>query len=422
MINNIRHITVFEHQKLIFNLTNQEEKNLHDSLEKFYRNYSPFFSLIRNGVQFNEHVGIIQVGKTLIEILPKADQKSETEWRNLLIRMIQTIWNFQVKESGNSQLKISKNSVLDLYFALFIKEIEIILHKGLIKKYRKTEGNCLALKGSLQFSKHISENVTHQERFYVKYSTYDVYHQIHSILYLALKLVSQLNTDQTLKSKISTLFLNFPEMENIKISEKTFENITFDRKNIHYKKAFEIAKLLLLNYHPDLSKGKNNVLALMFDMNLLWEQFVYITLKKKLLGYQISSQQSKNFWKPQSGNNSKMRPDIILKKINTDEEEIIILDTKWKNLNGYNPSSEDLRQMYVYHSFFRANRTGLIYPGEKFQITKGNYYSTQNDAIFSDKECNVLTIQTDKNIKTWQSNIINFIENSILKLNNFPIK
>ncbi|RTZ50444.1 hypothetical protein EJ377_03040 [Chryseobacterium arthrosphaerae] len=37
------------------------------------------------------------------------------------------------------------------------------------------------MKGSLQFSRHISQNLVHKERFYVKYSHYDVNHKIHCI-------------------------------------------------------------------------------------------------------------------------------------------------------------------------------------------------------------------------------------------------
>lgn len=411
MIKDIRHITVFEHEKLLFNPTIKEEKSLHESLEKFYGSYSPFFTLIRNGVQFNEHVGVIQIGKTLIEVLPKADKNGEDQWRNLLVGMIKTILGFKVKETGNSDLRIRKNSILDLYFELFVREIETLLHKGLIKKYRLAEGNRYALKGNLQFSKHISQNLTHQERFFVKHSVYDVHHPLHCILYKALKLVSTLNTNQVLKSRIGSLLLNFPEMNDIKITESVFEKIVFDRKNTHYKTAITISKLILLNYHPDVSKGKNDVLALMFDMNLLWEQFIFVTLKRRFLEYKIISQWNKNFWKPANGANSGMRPDIVMQNLET--SEIIVLDTKWKNLNGSNPSPEDLRQMYVYHRYFGAIKTALLYPGEYSIMNKGNYYSTESENMFSQKECSVIQISVKENIKDWQFHIFDSIRDFV---------
>ncbi len=165
-------ITVFEHDKLFFNLKNDKEKQLHDALELYHGNYTPFFKLIRNGVQFNENVGVIQIGKITIEVLPKVDKSGEEKWRNLLIGMIKTVWGFYVKSTGCSSLKLKSNSMLELYFELFISEVEYLLHRGLIKRYRKNEGNQTSLKGALQFSKHISQNLVHKERFYVKYTQY----------------------------------------------------------------------------------------------------------------------------------------------------------------------------------------------------------------------------------------------------------
>ena len=122
-------ITVFEHEKLFFNLNNEQEKQLHDALEIYHGNQTPFFKLIRNGVQFNEHVGVIQIGKTTIEVLPKADKSGEEKWRNLLIGMIKTVWGFDVKSTGSSSLKLKSNSILELYFELFVSEVEYLLHR-----------------------------------------------------------------------------------------------------------------------------------------------------------------------------------------------------------------------------------------------------------------------------------------------------
>lgn len=237
-------ITVFEHEKLVFNLNNTEEKVLHDALELYHGDGTPFFKLIRNGVQFNNHVGIIQVGKITIEVLPKADQSGEEKWRNLLIGMIKTVWGFDVKSTGSSSLKLKSNSILELYFELFISEVEYLLHRGLIKKYRKHEGNQTSLKGSLQFSKHIALNLVHKERFYVRHTQYSTEHLLHEILFKTIKLLANNNTNAALKGRIASLTMNFPEMKDCNITTSTFDKLVFDRKTNLIKQ-----RLKLPNYY-----------------------------------------------------------------------------------------------------------------------------------------------------------------------------
>ena len=407
MTNANKHIVVFEHEILRFDKGEKRiTQDQFKALQNYYGTGVPFFKLIHNGVQFNEHVGVVQVGKTLIEVLPKADKNTnskleENKWRDILIGMMRSVGGFNIKSTSSSHLKIKPNTILDLYFELFIEEVEYILHSGLIKKYRKKEGNVHALKGNFQFSKHIQYNITHQERFYVRHTTYDVDHQLHFILYKAIQLIRQINTNASLQSRIGSLLLNFPEMTDIIVSETTFSNLTFNRKTDHYIKGIEIAKLLLLHYHPDISKGRNNVLALMFDMNLLWEKFIYESLRKyRNNQYKITAQTTKYFWKPERGNRSRMQPDIWIEN----GGESIILDTKWKNLNGYNPSPDDLRQMYVYHEYYKANKVALVYPGNISEKRNGVFLDPIS-SIPLNKECSVITIEVENNIKKWQKSI-----------------
>jgi len=403
------HITVFEHETIRFDKgVKRISEEQFNALRLYYGERGvPFFDLCYNGVRFNEHVGVIQVGSTLIEVLPKADKNSHTlelekKWRNLLIDMLRVVGSFEIKASSQSDLKIKPNTILDLYFDLFIKEVEYLLHNGLVKKYRKKDGNVTALKGSLQFAENLQQNLTHQERFYVNYTSCDFVHKLHFILYKTIRLLKQINTCAMLQSRIGALFLNFPEMPDIKISESTFNNLVFNRKTQSYKKAIEIARLILLQYHPDVSKGRNYVLALMFDMNKLWEQFIYVTLRKNIKpDTTITAQTSKYFWKPENGYKSKIRPDILVKKGN---ENFAVLDTKWKNLNGSNPSPDDLRQMYVYHEYYGAKKVALVYPGVYSSKTSGSYL----DPITSkelNKECSIINFSVDNNIKLWQANI-----------------
>lgn len=408
-----RHITVFEHERLRFD---QGEKRISEELfkelDRYHGSGTPYFKLIHHGVQFTEYVGVLQVGSTLIEVLPKADRHAHTEseekrWRDILIDMMRAVGGFDIHTTSNANLRIRPNTILDLYFELFVRETEYLLHTGLAKQYRKTEGNRTALKGSLQFAKHIQQNLTHQERFYVRHATYDVEHRLHMILYKTIRLLRRINTNVDLHSRIGSLLLNFPEMPDIRVTESLFQKLAFNRKTQRYRKAIEIAKLILLNYHPDVRSGRNDVLALMFDMNLLWEQFLYVTLRKlPMEGVSVREQVPKNFWKPDTGKFARLQPDILIEW----EGGKAVLDTKWKNLNGKNPAPEDLRQMYVYHEYFSATKAALVYPDEANFEKNGQFWSPEE--ALSNKFCSVLLLAVPNpestglpRIKLWQEGI-----------------
>ncbi len=374
------------------------------ALQAYYgESGTPYYSLTHNGVKFCEYVGVLQIGNTTIEVLPKADKNyDDNVWREVLINMLRSVGAFNINAPSNSNLSLKHNSILDLYFELFVNELEYLVRVGLIKKYRTTEGNVTALKGSIKFAQHVSKNLVHKERFYVSHTHYTAQHLIHQLLNKALRLLKQINTNVTLDSRIGRLLLDFPEQIDLKITEAQFDKLHLDRKSEYYKNALEISKLLLLNYHPDLKGGNNNVLALMFDMNNLWEQFVYVSLRKyKTSGVLIKAQKEGLFWKPRSGYSSKMRPDIV---IELEDEGCVIIDTKWKNLNGANPSPADLRQMYTYLQYFDGKRVALIYPGSVDKQVAGNYY-IEGGSELGPKECSLLSLTVNANVAEWQKMI-----------------
>src|SRR5438045_3314521 len=120
-------ITVFEHESIFVGRSGKSitKDQLH-ALQVYFGNGIPFFSLINNGVKFNEYVGVIQVGNTVIEILPKSDKNSagkaeEENWKKILIGMLRAVYGFEIKATSSSSLRIKTNHILDLYFELFIK-------------------------------------------------------------------------------------------------------------------------------------------------------------------------------------------------------------------------------------------------------------------------------------------------------------
>lgn len=356
-MNNKKFIQVFEYQKLRYDDSGIFRKHHFDAMVKFNElQQNKYFTIIHKGIRFGNYVGVIQIGGLTIEILPKADNNENADknlWQNILLNMLKVCKHIQVESISETQLKKRYHSILDVYFELYLNEVERLVKKGMIKKYRKNQSNQNALKGKLLFAQNIQQNLAHKERFYCEHQVYDKNHLLHQILYKGL-LVLKTFVNDSLKDKLNRLLFEFQDFENINIQKKHFDKIIIDRKNHDYQKAIDVAKIIILNYSPSLNYGNDNLLTLLFDMNTLWEEYIFRILQKhKTDEIEISFQNSDKFWE-----NKRIRPDIVLKT----EYETFVIDTKWKIIEANNPSDDDLKQMFVYNLHWEAEKTLLLYP------------------------------------------------------------
>ena len=377
---NKKFIQVFEHQRLKYNDSGDFQKCHFDAMVKFNElHQNKYFTIGHNGIVFKNYVGVVQIGGLTIEILPKADKKADSDknlWQSVLLNMLKVCKRIRVESVSETQLKKRHHSILDVYFELYLAEIERFVNKGLIKRYQKNQSNQNALKGKLLFAKNIQQNLVHRERFYCEHQVYDRNHLLHQILYKGLRILKTFVND-ALKDRLNRLLFEFQEIDNIEISEKHFRKIVFDRKNSDYQKAFDIAKIIILNYSPSLNYGSENLLTLLFDMNALWEEYIFRILQKhKKDEEKVFSQESKRFWK-----NKCIRPDIIFKT----EEEAFVIDTKWKIIETNNPSDEDLKQMFVYNLHWDAEKALLLYP--KTGQTDSSFEEFHYDNLDEKKKC-----------------------------------
>lgn len=368
-----RLIRVFEHDKLTSKSLCVKGEALGDKIiDKLWQyndsNKNIYFEGIRHGVKFKSYVGVIQIGSTTIEILPKADKNntsSENEkdvWHKVLLSMLAHCKKIKVNAVSEAALRKRHNSLLDLYFELFLSEVGQLLQQGLIKKYSKNRGNVKALKGRLDFAKNIQQNLIRQERFYTTHQVYDYDHLINQILYKALQVLKTITNNSYLIDGVNRLLLNFPEVKEIQINKSHFDKLTSNRKTAPYSEAVKIAKMILLNYSPDIKGGDENMLALLFDMNKLWEEYIYrMLLKVDDPTIKVSFQNRDKFWEEKI-----IKPDIVITKTETIEDrkqEIhFIIDTKWKVKEYAEPDDDDLKQMYVYNMYWQAEKSMLLYP------------------------------------------------------------
>ncbi|ROI06568.1 restriction endonuclease [Chryseobacterium sp. G0240] len=368
-----------------------------------------YFDLKHNGIMFKQYVGVIQVEGLVIEILPKIDryesEENKEKWQGVLIEMLSVTKKLKVQKVGQANVAKQSITLLDIYFEWFLSEVQLLIHQGLIKQYYKQSGNVKALKGKLEFAGHIQKNLAHKERFYTTHQVYEKDHLIHQVLGQALDIITNLSKGSYIHTKCKTLKLDFPQVKSINANETTFTKLTKSRKTAPYETALSIARLVILNYAPSISKGAEKMLALLFDMNKLWEEYILVRIKQISRGnnIQVYGQNSKAFW-----SNISIRPDIVL----VSDKEQFIIDTKWKNIGSNKPSTHDLRQMYVYNEYWKSNKSLLLYPSNNdnfngyicFVALEGsdNHHRCGLGKISIFKDCNkLLNDQIGSKILKW---------------------
>lgn len=130
----------------------------------------------------------------------------------------------------------------------------------------------------------------------------------------------------------------------------------------------------------------------MFDMNLLWENYMYYMLKRagNEKDIEVSGQQKMLFWHHDKDWDLKLKPDLVLSKGDVN----IVIDTKWKYDSQI--SIQDVRQIYAYGDYFSASKNYLMYPDKlekkEIEIDVGNFYDTQTGDEFKEKMCSLMYI------------------------------
>lgn len=369
-------IQVFEYEKLKYSGSSVFKEHHFNAMVKFNeKNQNKYFTVIHKGVQFNNYVGVMQIGGLTIEVLPKADRAQSPNkkiWQDVLLNMLGVCKLINTDSISETKLKKRHNSILELYFEKFLNEVDYLIKRGLLKRYRKNQSNQLALKGKLLFSKNIQKNTIHKEYFFCQHQVYDKDYLLIQIILKGLLIVDKL-ASSLLNDKIKCILYYFEGVTPMTITSGHFQKLQLSKKELPYNNALEIAKMLILNYSPNLNSGHNNMLTLLFDMNMLWEEYIYRILNKhKPTNTKISFQNQSLFWKSKT-RNKLVRPDIIIEQEIDDNTEVFVLDTKWKIRDNNNPDDSDLKQMFVYNLHWKSSKGLLLFPRINQTDNYGDY-------------------------------------------------
>ncbi|MDD2508108.1 MAG: McrC family protein [Aliarcobacter skirrowii] len=373
------------------------KKETFDSLEKFVLENEKTAQYLKittkNGfgkvLQAQNYVGVIQTKDgTTIEILPKIKNATTEKSKDILIKMLKTLKNSPFKNLSVANLKSSKIPLFEIFISMFLEELTVLVRNGIKSDYISKEENLKFLKGKLKISEQIKYNTIHKERFFVQYEEFISNRVENRLIKTTLQFLynkSKLNKNQ---QRIREFLFVFDEIEishNIKID---FSKIKLNRQMKDYEQVLLWCKTFLFENSFSPYKGNDIAFALLFDMNLLFESFVYSYLKKSSNFQDIKSQDRTHHLAYENGiGRFRLKPDIV---INGGK---IIADTKWKILSedkAYNGVlQDDMYQLYAYGTKYdNCEKIYLIYPFDELIIKNSyNYFKNKElklDILFFD--------------------------------------
>ena len=336
------------------------------------------------GFRATQWVGVIQVGNLTLEILPKAERNRDVphdaradlveKWRFILLKMLSASLRLDLHLPNRADLHLQHRNFLDLFHSALVKEAQSLLHEGLVKTYRQVAKNRSTFRGRLVVASDLRENLVHRERVFTESMEFDAHNPWNRILVDALRTVALRAGSGTVRSRARELLLPFEDWESIRAHAELFRHLCYDRRTERYRNAMDLSQLILLGENPDFKSGKDDVFSLMFDMNLLWEDWVASEVRRDLHAsdWKLKTQKQQAFWQG-SVRTKFVKPDLVVHSNSRSPQSFqlfgkfpiegaTVLDTKWKVLEQATPSDEDLKQMFVYSKLWSADHTWLIYP------------------------------------------------------------
>lgn len=308
-------------------------------------------------VQVTSFVGVIRAPDGFqIEVLPKVGKAiggGANEARQLLIEMLCCLQGFRHVQTDSAKISAARMPLLEVFIAEFLRTVESIVKRGLRSDYSSRQDNLFALRGKLLMAPHLRQNLYRADRFFTEHDEFSTDRPENRLLHAALRRVLELASsrgNQKLARELQFVFADVPVSTQPRID---FQRVRLDRGMGYYADALAWARLILDEESPLTGTGGHRVPSLLFPMEAVFEAFVAKHLARQLARPLILKTQARSHHlvRHREQNWFRLKPDLLIREAGRDA---LVLDTKWKLLDGLKAS-----------------------PTDKYGLSRGDFYQLQ---------------------------------------------
>ena len=328
------------------------------------------------GIETTSWVGVIKYKNTHFQILPKLiytkeykedyDEKTREETKSNILKnlifMLSYTKKLDIKTSNEAKLSTAQNPFIEILIREYAKSLFECLKRLTPKRYVREEDNLNYLNGKIKFIENVRYNSSNLAKFYCEYDEFSENNILNQLFLFVSTCLYNISNDSYNKKTLKFIMNYYSDIKLVRFDRFKVEKIKLSRNQELFKKPFNLAKMFVEKTSVDLSKNKFENITLIWDMNKLFEEFIFEIMKKyeSELGCKLTSQRGRKLL---VGDTSKKRNtfvDIMLEKINGEK---IVLDTKYKRFVSFDDfSNADVFQVSTYCLLHKAKHAILLYP------------------------------------------------------------
>jgi len=241
---------------------------------------------------------------------------------------------------------IESTELCDLFAKVLISGTSHLLKMGLDRGYLLIGEEISGIKGKIDFSSSLKDNLLKKARAYCLFDELDhniLHNQILKSTLLKLALVDEL--DDTLRASLYNLLRRLTEINEIHLSQAVFRKVQLNHNNAFYDFLLKICELVIDNLLPTQERGRSKFRNFLEDekqMSTLFESFVRNFYRLEQKTYKVGREDI--YWDVsgddrRDGRRDNHRDDNsddqdLLPKMQTDislesDDKKIIIDTKY---------------------------------------------------------------------------------------------
>ena len=176
-----------------------------------------------------------------------------------------------------------RESLTEGFITLFLNTLQQRVRRGLLMGYRTEEESLTTVRGRVRTADQLRRRFGLPLPVEVAYDDYTVDVDENRILKAALRrLQANRPASRELRSRIAEALGGFVSVTDVAYSPRRLPRLRYTRLTERWRGVLELAFLILRNAAVELQTGSHSITALLFNMNDVFEDFVFESLRRRL--------------------------------------------------------------------------------------------------------------------------------------------